>query len=48
MPETITDEYEDVLDELAVERIEYATPPEALQIAIGWLVRRPDDDQRTH
>ena len=44
MPETITDEYEDVLDELPVERIEYTMPPEALQIAIGWLVRRPDDE----
>ena len=42
MPETITDEYEDVLDELAVERIEHTTPAEGLQIAIGWLVRRPE------
>jgi len=48
MSEVLTDEYKGVLDELAVERVEHTTPPEALQIAIGWLVRRPDDDQRTH
>ena len=44
MSEVLTDEYEDVLDELAVERIEYATPAEGLMIAISWLVRRPDDE----
>ena len=43
MSEVLTDEYEDV-DELAVERVEHTTPPEALQIAIGWLVRRPGDE----
>jgi len=45
MSEVIADEYEDVLDELAVERVEHTTPAEGLMIAIGWLVRRPDDVQ---
>ena len=44
MSEVLTEEYEDVLDELAVERVEHTTAPEALGIAIGWLVRRPDDE----
>ena len=42
MSEVLTDE--DVLDELAVERIEHTTPAEGLMIAIGWLVRRPGDE----
>ena len=45
MSHPLIDEYEDVLDELAVERIEHTTPAEGLMIAIGWLVRRPDDVQ---
>ena len=44
MSEVLTDEYEDARDELAVERVEHTTPAEGLMIAIGWLVRRPDDE----
>jgi hypothetical protein len=39
----IIEEQLDVMDDLAIETVEHMTPAEGLVVALGWLVRRPDE-----